>query len=126
MNLGFKSNRNILVIFLSLIILIGMFVFSNNLFNASIAKKDYTVLDANIKGYEIKDNQLISTTGDSQIEFGSQKLFLSSLQLIMDKPLEQDSLITIYYNTGKGYSENEKVNIPLKKGCIRNQFNNNK
>lgn len=84
----------------------------------SFDQKTYSIDNAKIIGYDTIDKQLISTTNDSQIEINNSQQYLYDLQINFEKPIEQDSIITVYYNENNGYSENDKVEMFVNKGDL--------
>lgn len=113
-----NKKKIIIILLLSIITLLSLTSYIIKVIDVSFEKKEFTLTNAIVKDYDFSGDQIISKTDDAQLDFVCPKLFLSSVQINFDKPLEQDTSITVYFNTGNGYSENQIVKLQMEKGEI--------
>lgn len=113
---GKLSTKKLIIIVLSIITLIGIIFYSTKLFVFSFDKKNLVVADAKIKDFNINGNYIISTSDDSQLDFTEYNAYVANIKINFSEPIEKDSIITVYYNLGNGYLENQKLDLKLKKG----------
>lgn len=123
MSVSFKlegkiSTKRIIIFCLSVIAIIGIVHYSIRLFNISdFDKKELKTADAKVTNYELTNDYIISTSADSQLDY-KLKAFVSTFQITVAEPAEQDTELSVYFKNGIDYSEDKKILVNLKKGDI--------
>lgn len=92
------------------LVFLALLLLSHNVYFHRYNTYALKINDMSNQGYIINDNKIVSASDDANLEQTfSNPITIICVQIDLVKPLSKDDTISVYFNTGKGYSESKCV-----------------